>query len=68
MENFIVRIYRYGRDKPNKLMGIVEKVCEEGKKAFTHIDELWEILNLPRPVLKHGEIGKERSAQIRKKQ
>ncbi len=68
MENFIVRIYRYERDKPNKLMGIVEKVGEEGKKAFTHIDELWEILNRSRPVSKHGEIGKERRAQIRKKQ
>ncbi len=57
MENFVVRIYRYEKDKPNKLMGIVERVGEEGKKAFTHIDELWEILNESEPVSKHGETG-----------
>ena len=48
MENYIVRIYRYEKDKPQKLMGIVETVGEEGKKAFTRVDELWEILNAPR--------------------
>jgi hypothetical protein len=29
----------------------VEKVGEEGKKAFTHIDELWETLNASRNIL-----------------
>jgi hypothetical protein len=50
MENYIVRIYRYEKDRPHKLMGIVEKVGEEGKKAFTHADELWEILNASRQL------------------
>jgi hypothetical protein len=53
MENFIVRIYRYEKNNPNRLMGIVEKVGEEGKKAFIHVDELWEILNQSRAVSKH---------------
>jgi hypothetical protein len=52
MENYIVRIYRHEKNKPHKLMGIVEKVGEEGKKAFTHVDELWEILNAPRRLSK----------------
>jgi hypothetical protein len=52
MENYIVRIYRYEKDKPQKLMGIVETVGEEGKKAFTHVDELWEILNSSRRLSK----------------
>lgn len=52
MENYIVRIYRYEKDKPQRLMGIVEKVGEEGKKAFTHVDELWEILNASRNIMK----------------
>jgi hypothetical protein len=52
MENYIVRIYRHEKDKPHKLMGIVEKVGEEGKKAFTHVDELWEILNLSKNISK----------------
>jgi hypothetical protein len=47
MDNYIVRIYRYEKNKPQRLMGIVEKVGVEGKKAFTHYDELWEILNSP---------------------
>jgi len=59
MENYIVRIYRYEKDKPHKLMGIVEKVGEERKKAFTHVNELWEILNaprrLPKKLKKQGE-------------
>jgi hypothetical protein len=48
MENYIVRIYRHEKDKPQRLMGIVEQVGEEGKKAFTQYDELWEILNASR--------------------
>jgi len=45
MENYIVRIYRHEKDKPQRFMGIVETVGKEGKKAFTRYDELWEILN-----------------------
>lgn len=47
MENYIVRIYRHEKGKPQRLMGIVEQVGEEGKRAFTQYDELWEILNAP---------------------
>jgi hypothetical protein len=60
MENYIIRIYRYEKDKPQKLMGIVETVGEEGKKAFTHVDELWDILNSSRNVVKLGKGTKER--------
>lgn len=45
MESYIVRIYREGRDNPRGLVGIVEEVGVEGKKAFTDLDELWNILN-----------------------
>ncbi len=45
MENYVVRIYRHKRNNPNRLVGVVEKVGDEGKKAFTNLDELWEILN-----------------------
>lgn len=53
MENYIVRIYRREKDGPQKFMGIVETVGEEGKKAFTHADELWEILNSARRPHRH---------------
>ncbi len=44
MRNYIIRIYREGRDIEN-LVGIVEEIGVNGKKAFTHFDELCEILN-----------------------
>jgi hypothetical protein len=46
MENYIVRIYRYEKDNPRRLIGTVEEVGIDGKKAFTNLDELWGILNL----------------------
>jgi hypothetical protein len=47
MENYIVRIYRFEKDNPRHLVGIVESVEGErrGKMAFTNLDDLWEILN-----------------------
>lgn len=42
--NYIVRIYRFEKDKPKSLVGVVEEVGVEGKKAFTNYDELWDIL------------------------
>jgi hypothetical protein len=55
MDNYIIRIYRQEKNNPEKLVGVLEKVGEEGKKsdlrltarrqAFTNIDELWELLN-----------------------
>jgi len=45
MEDFIVRIYRFEKDQPRSLVGLVEKVGVTGRKGFTNLDELWEILN-----------------------
>jgi hypothetical protein len=48
MEVFIVRVYRNDTKKdkknPQSLVGIVEEVGTERKKAFRGLDELWEIL------------------------
>ncbi len=63
MENYIVRIYRYEKDKPQKLMGIVETVGKEGKKAFTHVDELWEILNSSRRLSRQQTKQKRRQGE-----
>jgi len=43
--DYIVRIYRHEKDRPRSIVGIVEEVGAEGKRAFTNLDELWEILN-----------------------
>jgi hypothetical protein len=45
--NYIVRIYRFKKDDPRGLVGVVEEVGIKGKRAFTNYDELWEILNSP---------------------
>ena len=47
MENFIIRIYRFEKNNPRGLVGIVESVEGERreKRAFTNLDDLWEILN-----------------------
>ena len=42
--NYVVRIYRFDKDNPRHLVGVVEEVGIKGKKAFTNYDELWEIL------------------------
>jgi hypothetical protein len=46
-KTYIVRVYRFARDNPRRLVGVVEEVGRKGKKAFTGYQELWEILNLP---------------------
>jgi len=46
--SYILRIYRFQKNKPHALLGFVEEVGKKGKKAFTHYDELWEILNSSR--------------------
>jgi hypothetical protein len=43
--SFIVRIYRFVTDKPHRIVGIVEEAGKKGKKAFSNLEELWEILN-----------------------
>jgi hypothetical protein len=43
--NYIVRIYRCEKDRPQSLVGVVEEAGKKGKKAFQSYDELWEILN-----------------------
>jgi hypothetical protein len=45
LKKYILSIYRGEKDKPKSLVGVVEEVGVQGKKAFTNLDELWEILN-----------------------
>ncbi len=45
LKNYIIRIYRQEEDNPRKIVGVVEEPEIDGKKAFTNLDELWQILN-----------------------
>ena len=43
--SYIIRIYRFEKDHPKNLVGVVLEAGKKGKKAFQSCDELWEILN-----------------------
>jgi len=45
MNNYILRIYRLDRKKPHSLVGLVEEVGVKEKKAFTNLQDLWDILS-----------------------
>ena len=45
MNTYVVRVYRSDEDKARLLVGVVEEVGIEGKKAFNNLEELWAILN-----------------------
>jgi predicted transcriptional regulator YdeE len=48
VDSYIVRIYRYERDNPDMLVGLVEEVGIDRQRRFTNIEELWRILNSAR--------------------
>jgi len=50
LATYIVRLYRFQKNKPRRLMGVVEEVGAKGKKAFTNYDELWDILNASKSI------------------
>jgi len=45
MESYLVRIYRREENNPRLLIGVVEEPGVKGKKAFSNLWELWDILN-----------------------
>jgi len=52
---YIIRLYRFKKNRPRCLMGVVEEVGVKGRKAFNHYDELWDILNASKSVKKCKE-------------
>jgi hypothetical protein len=66
MKDFIIRLYRFEKDNPRALVGIVEIVGKKGRMGFTTLDELWEILNSSigeekeGDAVESGELGKKR--------
>lgn len=43
--DYIIRIYRFDKKKLHHVVGTAEEVGVKGKKAFTTLEELWEILS-----------------------
>jgi hypothetical protein len=51
LANYIVRVYRFEKNKPAGLVGVVEEVgMKGGKKAFSNLSELWDILSSSKSV------------------
>lgn len=44
LKSYILRIYRFDRKKPGSLVGLAEEVGAKEKRAFTNLQELWDIL------------------------
>jgi hypothetical protein len=58
---YIVRLYRFQKNKPRSLWGVVEEVGVKGKKAFANYDELWDILNSSKGLKRQEKTGTRRS-------
>ena len=48
MNNYILRVYRLNRKEPNNLVGLLEEVGVKEKRAFTNLQEIWDILSHPK--------------------
>lgn len=47
LTTYIVRVYKFKKNQPRNLVGLVEKVGAKGRRGFTNLEELYEILNSP---------------------
>ncbi len=65
MQSYIVRIYRWGRKRPGRLVGVVEEAEGAGKRAFGSLDELWQILAGPRALSATRKPGASRRPTLR---
>jgi hypothetical protein len=44
-DTYIIRLHRFQKNKPQRLLGVVEEVGTMQKSAFVNYDELWTIIN-----------------------
>ena len=64
MNSYLVRIYRKADNNPRMLVGVIEEVGANDKKAFHNLHELWDILN----PLKRAPTQHERSEKSKRNQ
>ncbi len=50
LAGYVVRVYRFEKNQPHNLVGVVEEAGIKGKKAFTSLSELWGIISSSRAV------------------
>jgi hypothetical protein len=44
-DTYIIRLYRFQKNKPQRMLGVVEEIGAMKKSAFADYDELWTIIN-----------------------
>jgi hypothetical protein len=63
--DYVVRIYRSEKGNRHPLVGVVEEVGVEGRRAFHTYDELWEILNSrSHEVYFFEKLGREKAKKV----
>jgi len=50
LASYVVRVYRFAKNQPHNFVGVVEEAGVKGKKAFTSLTELWDIISSSRAV------------------
>jgi len=57
LASYVVRVYRFAKNQPHNLVGVVEEAGVKGKKAFTGLTELWGIISSSRAVRDDRKTG-----------
>ena len=47
VRSYIVRIYRASRNRPDRLLGVIEEVGKGEERLFRNVEDLWRVLNAP---------------------
>ncbi len=55
MQSYVIRIYRYKENRPDKLVGTIEGEGYDVPASFTNIEELWSALNNNHTILTDSE-------------
>ena len=55
LASYVVRVYRFEKNMPHKIVGVVEEAGVKGKKAFTSLAELWAIISSSGGVRNHSK-------------
>jgi len=68
LANYIVRIYRFEKNKPGSLVGVVEEAGIKGKKAFMGLNEFWEIISSSKSVKNYRETAQRKTLKQEKQE
>jgi hypothetical protein len=65
LASYVARVYRFAKNQPHNLVGVVEEAGYEGEKAFTDLTELWSIISSSRAVRDDRNTGRKQFSNWR---